>query len=176
MAVIDTPGMPEQSIREKLEAINAQTTALLDYANGVTGAADTRLGDAVRTLADGYGQGGGGGLEFLGECTVDMSVGQYGTLYAPLPADVSENVRYIIKPVNGTITLNGTVRNPYGIEINRTGTSVAILLYTLNWQVSNTMSRDAETGVLAITGITNARFSQNNRYILYKTAAFSEEE
>lgn len=39
------------------DAINALTT----YANGVTGASDTTLSDAVRSLADGYGGGGCGG-------------------------------------------------------------------------------------------------------------------
>lgn len=39
---------------DKLIDIRDQTTALLTYANGITGAADTRLGDAVKTLADGY--------------------------------------------------------------------------------------------------------------------------
>lgn len=34
-------------------------SGLLTYANGVTGESDTNLGDAVRTLADGYGGGGG---------------------------------------------------------------------------------------------------------------------
>lgn len=33
-------------------------SGLLTYANGVTGESDTNIGDAVRTLADGYGQGG----------------------------------------------------------------------------------------------------------------------
>lgn len=37
------------------DAINALTT----YANEVTGASDTTLSDAVHTLVDGYGQGGG---------------------------------------------------------------------------------------------------------------------
>lgn len=37
-----------------------QMSALLAYANGITGASDTKLGDAVHTLADGYGQGGVG--------------------------------------------------------------------------------------------------------------------
>lgn len=31
---------------------------LLDYANGVTEKGDTNIGDAIKTLADGYGQGG----------------------------------------------------------------------------------------------------------------------
>lgn len=38
------------------DAINALTT----YANETTGASDTNLSDAVGTLVDGYGQGGGG--------------------------------------------------------------------------------------------------------------------
>lgn len=37
------------------DAINALTT----YANGITGKSDTNLPDAVRSLADGYGQGDG---------------------------------------------------------------------------------------------------------------------
>ena len=47
------------ALLDKMQAIQSQTEALLGYANGVTGAADTRLGDAVKTLADGYWQGGG---------------------------------------------------------------------------------------------------------------------
>ncbi len=34
-------------------------TSLTTYANGITGKSDTNLPDAVRSLADGYGQGGG---------------------------------------------------------------------------------------------------------------------
>lgn len=42
--------------------------ALTTYANGVTGESDTTLSDAVASLADGYGQGGGisDGIEILG--------------------------------------------------------------------------------------------------------------
>lgn len=38
---------------------------LTAYANNTTGAADTNIGDAIKTLCDGYGQGSGGNiLEF----------------------------------------------------------------------------------------------------------------
>lgn len=37
--------------------------ALTTYANQVTGASDTNLSDAVYTLAQGYGEGGGSGME-----------------------------------------------------------------------------------------------------------------
>lgn len=52
--------------KEALEKSHIKDTAnkntlklLVDYANGVTGNSDTNIGDAIKTLADGYGQGGG---------------------------------------------------------------------------------------------------------------------
>lgn len=57
------------------DAINALTT----YANETTGASDTNLSDAVGTLVDGYGGGGGTVEHFLepnqmiGTITVDSS-------------------------------------------------------------------------------------------------------
>jgi hypothetical protein len=53
------------------DAINALTT----YANGVTGKSDTNLPDAVRSLADGYGQGGGT-FEGLRLVSVDSNTGK----------------------------------------------------------------------------------------------------
>lgn len=47
------------------DAINALTT----YANTVTGASDTTLSEAVATLANGYG-GGGGALQLIDTITV----------------------------------------------------------------------------------------------------------
>jgi len=41
-------------------SLTERIQALTTYANGVTGASDTTLTDAVETLAEGYGQGGGG--------------------------------------------------------------------------------------------------------------------
>ena len=43
--------------------------ALTTYANQVTGASDTNLSDAVYTLAQGYG-GGGGRFDVIGDVTI----------------------------------------------------------------------------------------------------------
>lgn len=51
-------------ISEDLVQIKSEADALLAFANQKTGAGDTRLGDAVKTLADGFGAGGGGGVQF----------------------------------------------------------------------------------------------------------------
>jgi hypothetical protein len=55
-------------------------TALTTYANGVTGASDTNLSDAVRTLADGYGGGGGSSVTVVasGEFAGASSGGRQG--------------------------------------------------------------------------------------------------
>lgn len=47
-------------LSEKLTEIKSEITSLLAFANDTTKVSDTRLGDAIRTLADGFGQGGGG--------------------------------------------------------------------------------------------------------------------
>ena len=46
--------------QERIDTKTAEIEALTAYANGVTGQSDTTIGDAVKTLCDGYGQGGGG--------------------------------------------------------------------------------------------------------------------
>lgn len=60
--------------KEKLQAI-------LDAANNTTSAADTDITEAVRSLIDGYGQGGitGKVVSIVGEGYIDVSdVGDYG--------------------------------------------------------------------------------------------------
>lgn len=59
------------------DAINALTR----YANEVTGQSDTNLSDAVRTLCDGYG--GGGGLETLGTFQVTENTHSFTVNFDP---------------------------------------------------------------------------------------------
>ena len=47
------------ALKEKLIEAKSEVEALLAYANETTGKTDVNLGEAVKTLADGYGQGGG---------------------------------------------------------------------------------------------------------------------
>jgi len=46
------------ALKTTLEDTQDRLEALLTYANSVTGADDTSLGDAIETLANGYGSGG----------------------------------------------------------------------------------------------------------------------
>lgn len=45
--------------QERINAKANEIELLTAYANGVTGAEDTNIGDAIKTLCDWYGQGGG---------------------------------------------------------------------------------------------------------------------
>lgn len=55
-------------------SIYSKLSSLLTAANNKTGESDTTLTDAVQTLIDGYGQGGGGYFELLEEITVAEDV------------------------------------------------------------------------------------------------------
>lgn len=58
------------ALEQKLNEIDAQRGILLNYANEVTKAGDTKLGDAIKTLADGYGKGDS--KEGYAEGTIDV--------------------------------------------------------------------------------------------------------
>lgn len=46
------------ALADKLRTIKTNLSSLITYANRVTGQSDASIGECVRTLADGYGQGG----------------------------------------------------------------------------------------------------------------------
>ena len=80
--------------------------ALTAYANEVTGESDTTLSEAVHTLADGYGQGGGGTYPYLVsyeriEVTEDltsMTVSTFKNTYLPdLNSTPYPTVMYLIE-------------------------------------------------------------------------------
>lgn len=53
------------SITEKLTASKNALASLLTFANAKTGKADPDIGEAIRTLVDGYGGGGGGDSKII---------------------------------------------------------------------------------------------------------------
>lgn len=61
---------------ENLTSIKSQITSLITYANTTTGKSDTTIGDAIDSLVDGYGGGGGNPavVEELCTLTVDTSL------------------------------------------------------------------------------------------------------
>lgn len=71
-------------IRQKVSGLDYAADAYLNYANSVTGAEDTNVGDAIMTLAAGYGKEGGSGMEFIEEIVVpsDTKSAEYTSRYS----------------------------------------------------------------------------------------------
>lgn len=65
------------TIGEQLNQSADAMDALLTYANGVTEQADSTIGDAIKTLCDGFGHGGGGIRVVRGELLFDADVSDY---------------------------------------------------------------------------------------------------
>lgn len=81
------------------DAINALTT----YANGITGKSDANLPDAVRSLADGYGQGGGGGMTATGTVTGN------GTNIIQIPCEFEPDLIRIHGDLSADVATRGIV-------------------------------------------------------------------
>lgn len=74
-------------LSENLVQIKSETDALIDFANAKTGAEDTTLGDAVKTLVDGFGHGGGEPMAYdgvlIGEVIPDSDTRDFITVNIP---------------------------------------------------------------------------------------------
>lgn len=124
------------------DAINALTT----YANETTGASDTNLSDAVETLVDGYGQGGGGitidGLSDLSEPVgaITLNVvpkdysfyGRYNVTSVHAVGFQEQNGwNYAFQSATGLITaVVGYIGNNYGSTLFRQCTSLETVDFT----------------------------------------------
>lgn len=116
--------MVEKVLTPKIEALTA-------YANEITGKNDTTLSDAVASLADGYG-GGGGGLEYEEGTYTAESDGNptisFTRTHATAPIFVLfvDSTGTIQSANNGGIAcvlgnINGIVDGGIEIQVNRNG-------------------------------------------------------
>jgi len=90
------------ALKTTLEDTQDRLEALLTYANSVTGASDTSLGDAIETLANGYGSGGSSlpiQLELVGTWTgykPELLSGSSDTIATGIYADASTYNHFIV--------------------------------------------------------------------------------
>lgn len=136
------------------DAINALTR----YANETTGASDTTLSDAVRTLCDGYGGGGGGLFTLLEETTLaeeqrafDIDTTQYAQEY-----DVLIVTGDVTVPANDWIyvTQNGTSGGSYTGSVNEYTGLFAV--WIRGFQTHNVIAKaSANTGISIADTLSN---------------------
>lgn len=133
--------MSEDVRAERLNALADQMDALLQYANGTTGAGDTRIGDAVKTLADGYGQGGGGKTEVWETVTGTMEGGSFvGTVHDLCEIDDSTTTVFV--------TITQTAAYASGLTASGVAVGMSTDIYTV---------RNAFANAFHATSYTNRR-------------------
>ena len=95
------------------KVLTPKIEALTAYANGITGKSDTTLSDAVASLADGYGQGGGyTGLEYVYDAdgnTIPNEVIWHGSGIIP-----NSCCNYLFYNVNKNVPISFP-NNPIGV-------------------------------------------------------------
>ena len=110
-----------------MSGLDYAADAYLSYANSVTGASDTNVGDAIMTLAAGYGQGG-----------------------APSPAvDVYFDV---VEQTSSAQTI--TVGNPGGFQLHTAEIALCIIEYQGDWVPDSTKNAAFRTVAVQV-GHTN---------------------
>ena len=141
-------------------------------ANSVTGADDSNIADAVKTLIDGYWQGGGDSLtEYIGDAVGQNVINaSYGELMLPESIyPTSALRRFVLLP---TVLSNTTNRNPlfvflyFGKIANTDRVLGSALIYTGGSGTANpTVSDD---GRYYINGTSNIRFLNASVYRCYE--------
>lgn len=106
------------SITEKLLSSKNALSSLLTFANAKTGKSDPDIGEAIRTLVDGYGQGGGG--DFW-DAEGDIEQGQ-GTATLTIPyATQSRNVLFHAYNRDSAVT-GGNAYEAWGLVVSTPAT------------------------------------------------------
>lgn len=97
---------------EKLVEIKSEADALISFANKTTGNDDERLGEAVRTLASGFGGGGGSWKHFqlLSSVTTTMSGQQEHLDFGVTKAELMSHKELLIGWFGST---NTSITNQY---------------------------------------------------------------
>lgn len=137
------------------DAINALTT----YANETTGAGDTNLSDAVGTLIDGYG--GGGGVSLLGEVTIQSNVRGYN-----LDLSAYQNYNFFFVYLDAELTASDWL---YYVK---NGTSASGGFYDNSATVHKGICAFQFNPAIAYTDVCNGVLSRNS-FVLSQTDAIT---
>lgn len=131
------------------DAINALTT----YANSITGKSDTNLPDAVQSLADGYGQGGGGGMTATGTI-----VGN-GANVLQIPCDFEPDLIYI----NGDLSANVANRGIVALTILK---DMAVYIGLDSSTSASVINFDAELNITGYNTDTSSPYATYSNNVL----------
>lgn len=165
--------------KEKIEANTQALDSLLIYANGVTGQNDTNIGDAIKTLSDGFGSGGGGdfAMELISEkeFEIDYSSTAQGVAATVTLDDVSPfqnpdgNLEFFIFE---TVNKNGRTPDSFYANISfmmaQDGLNPSLYKGIVGtncfWVDSNGTVKWSDS----VNGAWSYQYQQNNKVVVYR--------
>ena len=113
--------MSAEAVAERWMAEKTALDALLTYANDATSAGDTDIGEAIRTLVDGYGKGGGDIFPFT---KVDVPIHEFAS-YSQLTNFASDFITTYVPSNDAYVVLIDFKNNT---KTARAGISAKILM------------------------------------------------
>lgn len=139
------------NVKEKLQAI-------LAAANTTTGETDATLTDAVRSLIDGYGGGGGLPAELItayttGSVTVPATTADNITVVHGI-GDVPDFIAYVVDPIKNQEVPKATIGCYSCVNLQNAQNGVG--LYTSNY--GNTINKENAGGSMYLQNINNISF------------------
>lgn len=141
------------------DAINALTT----YANSVTGASDTTLSDAVDSLVDGYGQGGGWSAEDIEAGAPTGDIVSTGTTIRASAYASSSITSYT----------NNVIEQPYGTAVAERAFNSCGSLKTVSMPKVYKMAQYVFTGCTAMTKLSVPKLTSIGNYSLQNCKALT---
>lgn len=139
------------SIASTLQDTKARLDSLLTFANETTGQSDVSIGDAIKSLVDGFGQGGSSYEKY----TATANCTTYGQVYAMIQSDglLSTNANYVL--VNKA--------NKPSMQIVNFTTNNTIYLSIIGWR---TTSCKGLAGLNSTTDTTACNISVGDEFLI----------
>lgn len=135
-----------------MATLKSQIESLIAYANETTGKSDTHLGDAVKSLVDGYGQGGGGLQVLEGKVTT-----------TELKNNIVIEHNLGVRPIAAIVEIEGEYETP--------NTIMAIGCYMMLGKFSGSSNMYGSLAAAALN--TNGTISYNNASYLSDTTPYA---
>lgn len=152
-------------------SIRSKIQSLITAANAKTGESDTTLTDAVQTLVDGYGQGGGVTTQPLSVTENGTYTAPSGTAYTPVTVNVPTggSLPSVISKIDGgSFTFASDTASTYGISHSLGTTPKGFVIWTEEIDLANAGNNTIIRGVFVVDKTVN-----NETSYLYQMGVYN---
>lgn len=153
------------SITEKLTSSKNALASLLDYANAKTEKNDPDIGEAIKTLVDGYGQGGGA-IEYKLLCILpsEMTLKDILNNY-PIPFSETSGIVFMLHKGANAASTGGTSNWAAFLFSDATQSSNQVGRFIIYNYSNSTVAPDTMSVGNSISGGNGTYFTWNGEFI-----------